>query len=84
MLEQMVAGMRARFPAVLTWKYAADEAVISLLRARTLGNSPTAMANNIREAHSQDWLKRALIYLDECARHKRSAQAFKVQVPTYR
>ena len=41
-LDQLPEGIRARFPVVLTYKYACDRAVIATLRARTLGNSPTA------------------------------------------
>ena len=44
-LDQLPEGIRARFPVVLTYKYACDRAVIAALRARTLGNSPTAPRN---------------------------------------
>ena len=84
MLQQLVDGLRGQFPAVLTRKYAADKAVLSLLWARTLGNSPTALANNLREAHSAEWLQRTLSYLDDCERHRRSAQTFHQPVPIYR
>ena len=60
MLEQLTDGVRARFPVILTYKYACDFALISLLRARTLGNSPTALQNNIQELHSEEWLRRSL------------------------
>ena len=43
-------GMRASFPVVLTHKYACDETVLALLRARTLGNSPGALRNNLKQA----------------------------------
>ena len=47
-LNQLPEGVRARFPVVLTYKYACDRAVIAALRARTLGNSPTALGTACR------------------------------------
>ena len=49
-LDQLPSGVRQKFPVILTYKYACDSAVMSLLRSRTLGNSPgdckTASANS--------------------------------------
>lgn len=70
MLKQLPSALRARFPAVLTRKYACDLAVVTLFRARTLGNSPTALRNNLLEVHSEEWLRRQLSYLGDCAHHK--------------
>jgi len=42
-LDQLPDGVRAQFPVVLTYKYACGRAVVSLLRACTLGNSPTGL-----------------------------------------
>ena len=39
----------ALFPAILTHKHACDVAVVSLLRSRTLGNSPAALCNAVLE-----------------------------------
>ena len=41
MLGQLADGVRAHFPLVLTYKYARDQPVVSLLRPRTSGNRPT-------------------------------------------
>ena len=49
MVSQLVDGVRARFPVVLTRKYACDRSIMSLLRARTLGNSTSALRNNLLE-----------------------------------
>ena len=84
MLQQLVDGVRGRFSAILTRKYAADKAVVSLLRARTLGNSPTALASNLQEAHSGEWLQKTLSYLSDCEHHKKGAQTFHYPVPLYR
>lgn len=46
MLDQLSNGVRAHFPAVLTHKYARDKAIVSLLRACTLGNSPSTLQDN--------------------------------------
>ena len=42
-LDQLPSGVRHKFPVILTYKYACDSAVMSLLRSRTLGNSPSAL-----------------------------------------
>ena len=49
MLSQLADGMRCRFPVILTHKYACDVFVVSLMRAKTAGNSPTAMRNNFTQ-----------------------------------
>ena len=56
-LCQLLGGMSCRFPIVLTHKYACGMAVVVLLRARTAGNSFTAVRNNLHEVHSEEWLK---------------------------
>ncbi|KAJ7357858.1 hypothetical protein OS493_022676 [Desmophyllum pertusum] len=43
LLQQLSNDIRALFPVVLTYKYACDVSVVSLLRARSLGNSSTAI-----------------------------------------
>ena len=65
MLNQLTDGHRARFPVVLTRKYACDQSVISLMRSRTIGNSSSALKNNIEELHSQAWLRKVLSHLHE-------------------
>lgn len=69
-LNQLPCSLRAHFPAVLTRKYACDQAVVTLFRARTLGNSPTALRNNLMEVHSEEWLRKQLVYLGDCAHHR--------------
>ena len=67
LLSQLTSDVRAWFPAILTRKYAS---VVTLFRARTLGNSSTALTNNLLEVHSEEWLRRNLSYLGDCYRHK--------------
>ena len=69
-LEQLTDNIRVQFPVVLTCKYACDVAVISLLRSRTLGNSPTALRNSILEVHSEQLLEKSLSYMSDCGQHK--------------
>ena len=71
MLDQLADGVRARFPILMTRKYACDESVVALLRSRTVGNSPTALRNTLHELHSEEWLRRQLDYLSCCQRHKK-------------
>ena len=82
-LDQLPDSVQARFPVVLTYKYACDRAVIALLRARTLGNSSSALRNNILEVHSQEWLKKQLMYLGDCCRHRKGRQDLGLQIPEY-
>ena len=70
MLQQLTVDVRSRFPAVLTRKYGCDVAVVGLLRARTLGNSPTALCHNLHEVHSEEWMRKQLSYLGDCERHR--------------
>ena len=70
MLNQLTDSIRAQFPVILTRKYACDVSVTTLLRSRTLGNSPTALRNEILEVHSAEWLRKHLSYLSDCKRHK--------------
>lgn len=65
----------AHFPVIMTKKYACDKAVVSLLRSRTLGNSPTALRNTLLELHSEEWVKKQLAFLEDCQRHKRGLAA---------
>ena len=69
-LSQLTDSIRAYFPAISTRKYACDVSVTTLLRSRTLGNSPTALQNEILEVHSGEWLRKQLSYLSDCKRHK--------------
>ncbi len=69
-LDQLVEGLRSHFPAVLTRQYACDKSVIALMRSRTLGNSPTALRNEVCEVHSDHFLARQLRYLSDCKRHR--------------
>jgi hypothetical protein len=83
MLEQLSAGVRARFPVVLTHKYACDRAVIALLRSRTLGNSPSALQQTLREMHSEEWLRNQLCYLSDCQQHRQGRLSMCQSAPQY-
>jgi len=63
MLNQLADGVQARFPVVLTRKYACDNSIVTLMRARTLGNSPSSMKSNVHELHKQQWLEKTASYL---------------------
>ena len=65
-LKQLDLGHRRLFPVVLTKKAACDVKVITLLRTRTLGNSPTALLTSIQEVHAEEHLTRSLLYLTHC------------------
>ena len=71
------------FPVVLTRKYTCDRAVVTLLWARTLGNSPTALRHNLQEVHSEEWLRRQLRYLADCESHRKGLQQFGQPTPEH-
>ncbi len=41
--------------------------MIRFLRERTLGNSPSRLVRQLRENHSEEWLKRVCRYLGACS-----------------
>ena len=69
-------GVRLKFTVILTYKYACDTAVISLLRSRTLGNSPSALQNTICELHSEEWMWKCVSCLSACKRHQVASHTF--------
>ena len=83
MLDQLADGTRACFPVLLTRKYACDRAVVTLLRARTLGNTTTALQRSLHEVHSEEWLRKQLCYLSDCDRHRRGRQGLSLPISTY-
>ena len=55
-----------QFPAIITKKYTCDVAVIVALRDGTLGNSLTALQDRILEQHTEEWMKKQLLYYGDC------------------
>ena len=82
-LDQLPYPLRLKFPAILTYKYACDYSVISLLRSRTLGNSPTALQNNLQELHSECWLRRHAEYLRDCIQHATGLSSMRLPPQKY-
>ncbi|MCJ8732679.1 hypothetical protein PDJAM_G00214140 [Pangasius djambal] len=66
-LNQLDLPHRTLFRVILTYKYACDIHVICLLRERTLGNSPTRLARQLKENHGEEWLHHLAHYMEECA-----------------
>lgn len=81
LLAQLPFNLRALFPVVMTRKFAADESVVALMRARTLGNSPTAVHHDVNEIQTEEWMRNVNAYLADCSRHKRSV--FRAAGTTY-
>ncbi|XP_057300249.1 uncharacterized protein LOC130630686 [Hydractinia symbiolongicarpus] len=82
-LNQLPYGIRVKFPALLTYKYACDSKVISLLKSRTLGNSPTALHNTLVELHSESWIRKNVQYLFDCQKHRKRLAFHQNQIPSY-
>lgn len=42
------------------------------MRGRTFGfgNSPTGVCNEVKEIHSEQWMRQAIAYLSDCKRQK--------------
>ena len=83
MLGQLTHGVRARLPAVLTYKYACDKSLLCILYGRTLGNSPTAVQHAVQEVHSTEWMDRHIQFLSDCQRYSTGLQSLGLAVPTY-
>nr|XP_055051853.1 uncharacterized protein LOC129437619 isoform X1 [Misgurnus anguillicaudatus] len=66
-LDQLDLAHRLEFRLILTRKYACDMRVIRFLRERALGNSPSRLVRQLRENHSEEWLKRLCRYLGACS-----------------
>ncbi|KAJ8340737.1 hypothetical protein SKAU_G00353700 [Synaphobranchus kaupii] len=66
-LDQLDLAHKMEFRLILTRKYACDMRVIRFLRERTLGNSPTRLVRQLKENHSEEWLKRLCWYLAACS-----------------
>ncbi|XP_073725207.1 uncharacterized protein [Misgurnus anguillicaudatus] len=66
-LDQLDLAHRLEFRLILTRKYACDMWVIRFLRERALGNSPSRLVRQLRENHSEEWLKRLCRYLGACS-----------------
>ncbi|KAM4562525.1 uncharacterized protein PAE49_010963 [Odontesthes bonariensis] len=66
-LDQLDLAHRLEFRLILTRKFACDVRVIRFLRERALGNSPTRLVRQLRENHSEEWLKRLCRYLGACS-----------------
>ncbi|XP_051915356.1 uncharacterized protein LOC127596645 [Hippocampus zosterae] len=61
--KQLHISKQLLFPAIMTYQLACDKAVISLMRARSLGNSATQLRRVLTEIHSEEWMARCTSYL---------------------
>jgi hypothetical protein len=83
LLQKLPDDVNARFPIVLTRKFAADQSIVALLRASLIGNSPTALCNDVRELHTEEWMRNTVAYLSDCKRHKTDRERKKQLSCTY-
>lgn len=81
LMDQLPEAIRVRFPAILTRKFACNRSVVKLMRARTLGNSSTAICNVINELQTEEWMERTIAYLSDCERHRKSREHM-LQIPS--
>ena len=83
LLEQLPASIRNLFSVIMTYKFACDRSVVNLMRSRTAGNSATALCNNVRELHSEEWLWKSDYYVSACERHMDSRNRLGLPSCTY-
>ena len=57
------------------FRYACDMKVVTLLRQRTLGNSPTQLQRQLEEQHADRWMARTLHYLSNCDHFAKAQQS---------
>ena len=82
-LGQLSDGVRARFPLLMTRKYACDQSDIALLHSRTLGNSPTALCITMKSRARSGCMHRQLDYLGCCLRYQKGMKALNPPIPDY-
>ena len=61
-LSQLSLRHRAKFPAILTYRYACDMEVVGMMRERSLGNSCSQLYRKLVEQHRLTWLQRGIEY----------------------
>ena len=83
LIDQFPENLRTLFPIFLTWKFACDQSVVCLMRSRTLGNSPTAVCNDIHELQTEEWMRKFIVYLSDCQCHQQSLKRLNCQSITY-
>lgn len=84
LLGQLPDAYQVRFPVILSRKYACDKAVVHLMRARTLGSSPSAVCHDVHKMQTEDWMRRTISYLTDCERHRKSHQQLNLLSCNYR
>jgi hypothetical protein len=82
-LQQLQDDVNTRFPVVLTRKFTADQSIAGLLRTRIIGNSPTALCNDVHELHTEKWMHNTVECLSDCKRHKTDRERMKQLSCTY-
>ena len=70
LMDNLPTYLRICFPIVLTRKYACDVSVVALMGSRSIGNSPTALRKDLNEIHTDEWIRKCIVYLSNCKRHK--------------
>ena len=65
-VDQLAMTKMVQFPAIITKKYTCDVTVIVALRGWTLDTSSTALLDRILEQHTEEWMKKQLVYYGEC------------------
>ena len=83
LMSQLPYGTQLKFPAVLTYKYAVDKNLLIDLRARTLGNSPTSIHTLVNLKHSESYIKRSVMYLEDVKRHRAALKMHCCPAVTY-
>lgn len=83
LIDQLPVALKVRFPVVLTRKFSCDQSVVALIRARTLGNSSTAVCHDVKELHTEEWMRCTVSYLSDCNRHKKAREFMKLEAVSY-
>lgn len=82
-LNQLDNTMRARFPCILTARYACDMRIVRLLRQRTLGNSSSTVRKQVDEEHGEAYLLNLQKYLEHYNTFKKSSSRGFFVLPPY-
>ncbi|RUS90903.1 hypothetical protein EGW08_001300, partial [Elysia chlorotica] len=84
LLDQLGYVERSQFPAVLSYQLALDKKIVSELRHRSLGNSPTAVFKKLQENHTDHHDLQTMTYYNVIGRFsKQATQTLAKPVPPF-
>ena len=82
LISQLADHVAARFPCLLTYKFACDKSVIIMMRSRHIGNSAASIMKMIEENHTESYLKLQLQYMGDYKSYQKGLSEMKIASKT--